>query len=253
MTAPAYLAAPVLAMSAFMIGATLLGLNRALLRISWSDKRRSWVLWAAAVLLIGWFAVSMALTLVGAYEGALDRPPSVQYGFLVPVAIAAVLIWRSDTVAHIVDAVPQHWLIGVQVTRALGSVFLVLYAAGQMPGLFAFPAALGDLAVAGLAPVVAYAAARDPEGSAKRIAAWNLLGIADFVAAFAAGIATGSSPLQVAAFDNPNGLIDVYPLALIPVFLVPLWTILHIVSLTKLRRAAAQRQQPRNATAERSA
>jgi hypothetical protein len=251
MTAPGYLPALVLGMSIFMIAATLYGLNRALLRASWPDGRRAWVVRAAAVLLLGWFAIALALALVGTFTGVPGRPPTIQYGFVVPVAIAALLIWRSDTVAGIIDAVPQHWLIGVQATRALGATFLVLYAGGLMPGLFALPAGLGDLAVAGLAPLVAYAAARDPQGSAQwtnlRIAGWNLLGIADFIIAFAAGIATGNSPLQVAAFDNPNALIDIYPLVLIPVFLVPLWTILHIVSLTKLRRAAAQGQRQGNA------
>ena len=247
MTAPAYLPVLVLGMSILMIAATLYGLNRALLRASWPDGHRLWVLRGAAALLIAWFAISLALALVGAFEGVPGRPPTIQYGFLVPVAIAALLLWRSDTVGRIIDAVPQQWLIGVQATRALGATFLVLYASGLMPGLFAFPAGLGDLAVAGLAPAVAYAAASDPHGSARRIAAWNLLGIADFIVAFAAGIATGNSPLQIAAFDNPNALIDIYPLVLIPVFLVPLWTILHIVSLTKLRRAAAQGQRQSNA------
>jgi hypothetical protein len=241
MTAPAYLPALVLGMSIFMIAATLFGLYRALLRASWPDRRRTRVLRAAAALLIGWFAVALALALVGAFEGVPGRVPTIQYGFVVPVALAALVLWRSETVRRIVDAVPQQWLIGVQVTRALGSTFLVLYAAGLMPGLFAFPAGLGDLAVAGLAPFVAAAAARDPQGNSRRIAAWNLLGIADFIVAFAAGIATGNSPLQIAGFDNPNTLIDIYPLVLIPVFLVPLWTILHIASLAKLRGAAAER------------
>jgi hypothetical protein len=230
-------------MSIFMTAATLYGLNRALQRASWPDARRMWVVRSAAVLLIAWFAVALTLALVDAFKGVPGRAPTIQYGFLVPVALAALLIWRSETVAGIIDAVPQQWLIGAHVTRALGSIFLVLYAAGQMPALFAIAAGLGDLAVAGLAPFVAYAAARDPQGSdastRARITGWNLLGIADFIVAFAAGIATGSSPLQVAAFDHPNTLIDIYPLVLIPVFLVPLWTILHIVSLTKLRRAVA--------------
>src|SRR5262245_33474242 len=120
MTAPAYLSVLVLGMSAFMMGATLFGLNRALLRLSWPDARRTRVLRVAAVLLVGWFAVSLALALMGAFEGVPGRPPTIQYGFLVPVALAAVLIWRSDTAASIIDAVPQHWLIGVQATRALG-------------------------------------------------------------------------------------------------------------------------------------
>jgi hypothetical protein len=242
-TTPAYLPILVLGMSMLMMAATLYGLSQALQRAAWSEALRAGVVRAAAVLLIGWFALALALALVGAFEGVPGRPPTIQYGFLVPVAIAAVLIWRSDMVAGIIDAVPQHWLIGVQGTRVLGAIFLVLYAAGQMPALFAVPASLGDLAVAGLAPLVAYAAARDPHASdpstRARITGWNLLGIADFIVAFAAGLATGNSPLQVAAFDNPNALIDIYPLVLIPVFLVPLWTILHIVSLTKLRRAVA--------------
>ncbi len=241
MTDPVYLPALVLAMSVFMIAATLFGLNRALLRASWPDGRRVWVLRAAGVLLVSWLAVALALALVGVYEGARDRPPTIQYGFLIPIAIAAAMIWRSDTVARIIDAVPQHWLVGVQVTRVLGATFLVLYAAGLMPGLFAIPAGFGDVAVAGLAPFVAYAAARDPRGSAGAIAAWNLLGVADFLVAFAAGFATGLSPLQLAAFDNPNTLIAAFPLVLIPVYLVPLWTILHIVSLTKLHRATGDR------------
>src|SRR5262245_11108387 len=241
MTAPVYLPGLVLGMGIFMTGATLFGLNRALLGASWPDHRRTWVLRAAAVVLIGWLAAALALALVGTFEGVPGRAPTIQFGFLVPVAIAGLLLWRSVTARQIVDAVPQHWLIGVQVTRALGATFLVLYAAGLMPGLFAFPAGLGDLAVASLAPIVAYAAAPDPRGSTRRIAAWNLLGIADFIVAFAAGIATGNSPLQIAAFDKPNSLIDIYPLVLIPVFLVPLWTIFHMASLTKLRRAAAER------------
>jgi hypothetical protein len=153
-------------------------------------------------------------------------------------------------VARIIDAVPQHWLVGVQVTRALGGIFFPLCVAGLMAGLFAIPAGVGDLATAVLAPVAAYAAARDPRGSAGTVLAWNVLGIADFVVATATGFATAPSPLQLAAFDNPNSLIGAFPLVLIPVYLVPLWTILHIASLVKLRRAAVQ--TPRSAVPERA-
>src|ERR1700704_3949936 len=31
---------------------------------------------------------------------------------------------------------PQHWLVGVQLYRALGVIFLILYATGKLPGLF---------------------------------------------------------------------------------------------------------------------
>ena len=99
-----------------------------------------------------------------------------------------------------------------------------------MPGLFALPAGLGDVLVTGLAPVVAWAHARNPRSSTGLVAAWNILGITDFVVAIITGFATGPSPLQLAAFDNPNVLIAQFPLVLIPTFLVPLWTVLHIAS-----------------------
>jgi len=251
MTAPAYLSILVLGTSIVMIAATLFGLHLALVRAGWPADERAAVVRTAAVLLIGWFAVALALATLGVYEGAPDRLPTIPFGIFVPIAIGALLIWRSRTVARMIDAVPQHWLIGTHVTRALGATFLVLYAAGLMPGLFAVPAGLGDLAVVALAPIVAYASARDPQASAGAVVAWNVLGLGDFLVAIGSGFATGPSSLQMAAFDNPNTLIAAFPLVLIPVYLVPLWTILHIASLAKVRRSAQAVPQSSSVAASR--
>lgn len=239
MTAQAYLSVLVLGASVAMIAATLFGLNRALVRADWPARERVRVMQATAVVVIAWFAVAAGLAWIGAFEGAADRPPTIQFGILIPIAVGALLIWRSPTASRIIDAVSQQWLIGVHAFRALGAIFLVLYVGGMMPGLFALPAGLGDVLVTGLAPVVAWAHARNPRSSTGLVAVWNILGITDFVVATVMGFATGPSPLQLAAFDNPNILIAQFPLVLIPTFLVPLWTVLHIASLTKLRRVGA--------------
>jgi hypothetical protein len=68
----------------------------------------------------------------------------------------------SRAQSRIIDAVPQHWLFGVQLYRALGVIFLILYGTGKLPGAFAWPAGLGDTLVGILAPVVAVAYARAP-------------------------------------------------------------------------------------------
>jgi hypothetical protein len=237
MTAPAYLFVLVPAVSVAAIVVMLLGLSRALSRADWPTGERARTVRAAAMLLFGWFGLTALLAWAGAFEGAADRLPTIPFGILVPIAVGWLLIWGSPTMSRIVDAVPQQWLIGLHMFRALGATFLFLYAAGSMPGLFALPAGIGDLAVVGLAPFVAWAYVRNPGANAGRVAAWNVLGIADFVVAIATGFATGPSPLQLAAFDTPNTLITQLPLVLIPTFLVPLWTVLHIASLTKLRRA----------------
>ena len=41
------------------------------------------------------------------------------------------------------------------------------------------------------------------------------------------------------AFERPNELISMFPLVLIPTFLVPLAILLHIISLIQLGRATA--------------
>jgi len=134
--------------------------------------------------------------------------------------------------------VPQHWLIGVQLYRALGVIFLILYGTGKLPGAFAWPAGLGDTLVGILAPVVAVAYARAPHKNADMVSAWNLFGLADLVVAVTAGFLTSPSPFQLFAFDLPSELVSQFPLVLVPVFLVPVSVLLHLASLTKLRRDA---------------
>ena len=236
MSGPTYLPYYVLASSATIIAALLFGVRRSLEQTTWSNPDQRRTLAVAAAVLVGWFAMTSILGLVGLYVAVADRIPTIQYGILLPILIGGVLIARSSAVGRVLDTVPLQWLTGVQVYRALGGIFLVLYEAGQLPGLFAWPAGLGDVLVGVLAPVVAIAYARGPAENGVLVAAWNIFGIADLILAVACGFATSPSPLQLAAFDRPNELITAFPLVLIPTFLVPVSVLLHIVSMAKLRR-----------------
>ena len=66
--------------------------------------------------------------------------------------------------------------------------------------------------------------------------AWNLFGIADLIVAVATGFLSSPSRLQMFAFAAPDGLIGAFPLAMIPVFLVPLSILLHLASFKKLQQ-----------------
>jgi hypothetical protein len=61
------------------------------------------------------------------------------------------------------------------------------------------------------------------------------LGIADLVIAVTMGFLTSPSPLQLASFDRPSVLIAIFPLSLIPVYMVPLSILLHLASLHHLQ------------------
>ena len=166
-----------------------------------------------------------------------------------PILIGMFLIWRSDTVARLIDAVPQEWLVGVQLYRALGVIFLILFATGKLPGLFAWPAGMGDIAMGLLAPVVGFAYARAPRDAAGLVRAWNVFGILDLVVAVTTGFMTAPSLLQPIHVEPSSDLMTVLPMVLIPVFLVPLSIMLHLASLAKLHRTTMLWFMPRRTQA----
>ena len=241
MTIPTYLPYYVLIGTIAIIATILFGLRNALAKAVWSKHERATAFRFSAVILIGWFLLAFALGLAGAYQAAPDRIPTIQYGIFIPFLIGAWLIWWSPGVGRIIDAVPLTWIVGVQLYRALGVIFLILYATDNMPGLFAWPAGVGDITVGLLAPVVALAYARDPQRNAGRVTTWNVLGILDLVVAIATGFIT--SPSTLFSYEPPNELIAIFPLVLIPIYLVPLSLLLHLASLAKLHGWLANRSK----------
>ena len=250
MAIPVYLPYYVLAGSVGIVAAILLGLRRALSMAGWSSRDQGRAARISAVILFGWFGAAIALGSLGVYRGGSDRVPTIQYGLLVPILIGALLILRSSTLARVLDAVPQHWLIGVQSYRVLGIIFLVLYGAGKLPGVFAWPAGLGDVLVGVLAPVVALTYARGPRDNADLVSAWNIFGIVDLIVAVTTGFTSSPSPFQLFAFDRPNELISAFPLVLIPTYLVPVSVLLHLASLAKLHRTVRQMETQRSMCSE---
>lgn len=234
MTIPTYLPYSVIGGCFAVIAAILFGFHRALSRIGGFPDSHNRIMQSFTAVIIGWFIAALALALSGAYHATADRIPTIQYGLFVPIIAGMLLLYRSSTVRRLLDAIPQHWLIGIQVFRILGVTFLVLHASGMLPGLFAWPAGLGDILVGVLAPAVAFAYARAPRENRTLVYAWNILGLADLAVAVGMGLMTSPSPLQLFAFDHPNELISIFPLVLIPTFLVPLSVLLHLASLFKL-------------------
>jgi hypothetical protein len=148
------------------------------------------------------------------------------------------LLWRSELARRILDVVPQSWIVVVQLYRALGVVFLILYAGGQLPALFAWPAGVGDIAVGLSAPFVALAYARAPHENSGAVRAWNLLGILDLTVAVTMGFLTSPSAIAPIVVHPSSELVTLFPLVMVPVYVVPLSIMLHLASLAKLHRGA---------------
>src|SRR4029077_21227511 len=179
MTIPTYLPYFVLAGTAATLIAIPYGLNRALADADWSTPDRTRTLLVSAVILVGWLVAAITLGAMGVYDVNASGIPTIQYGILLQILIGVLMIWRSETAKRIIDAVPQEWLVGVQLYRALGVIFLIPYATGRLPSLLAWPAGIGDIAIGLLAPIAGLAYARAPRKATGLVAAWNVFGILD--------------------------------------------------------------------------
>lgn len=138
----------------------------------------------------------------------------------------------------------QHWLIGLQLWRAIGGLFLVEMARGNLPGIFVYPAGVGDLIVAALAGVVLwrYRKSTIPPAAVLLVAG---VGLADFAGAFFFGFFSSDGPQQLFTPTTPNNVL-LYPTGMIPLFLVPYAIAFHTLSLLELRRStiASYADQP---------
>ena len=158
-----------------------------------------------------------------------DRTPAKQVGR----ALLRSKHW-SARFQEFVMSLDLRILTVAQTWRVGGIVFLILYQHGALPGVFAIPAGWGDMAIGITAPVVAWYWKR-PFPS-KTFIVWNVLGSLDLVMAVSLGVLASATPVGVLAGDVTTRLMGRFPLSLIPTFFVPLLLILHLISLSRVRR-----------------
>lgn len=163
----------------------------------------------------------------------------------IPVALFLTAYALSAPVRRFVLAQDLRTLTMMQHWRVVGFAFLALYAFGALPGLFAWPAGLGDVAIGLAATIIVARMDRDPDyARSPGFLRFHLLGLFDFVVAFVTvGLAAGGFPGLIA-----NGVtsapMDVWPLNLFPSFMVPAFIILHLAVLLKVRHLRRTAREP---------
>ncbi|HHL22876.1 MAG TPA: hypothetical protein ENJ52_15300 [Aliiroseovarius sp.] len=219
-------------LTAAAIGLMTLGATRAGL----AQGRAAWALGGLAALLALWFVAMGPL----ARARLLLPPPTITDPptALMPLIGGAALLWAlgrfTATGRAILGGLDQRHLIGFQVFRVMGGLFLLGWALGEIPWQFALPAGLGDI-WAGFAAMAALGALnRSAPDARARVLRANVIGLADFAVAVAIGLITSEGFLHLLARDAPN-IINLYPLALFPAFFVPLFIAFHLFSLAALR------------------
>ena len=193
------------------------------------SRRWRWMI-GSGVVLAAWLVAVVLIAGNGLLDGG-GRPPPVLVALLTTLA-AGYLLLLSGTFREIIARIPPHWLIAIQTFRVLGGVFLVRYLEGQLPGVFAIPAGVGDVLTGLFAPLVAYWWVAGKPYARRAAIAWNLFGMADLI----------NAVLISALIGGVAGGIG-FPLVLIPAYAVPRAFLVHSYSLIGLLRepVAAQR------------
>jgi hypothetical protein len=221
-------------------GAIMVGLWVGLSRTG-LDRRSRVATWLAVMVPFSlWLVAVWWLAVAGAFR---PRPglPALPIAIWVPVLVGLAALTRSRRVAMVLDATPPSWLIGLQLYRVLGGIFLLGWARGTLSGVFALPAGIGDMTVGLLALPVAYYLRSGAKGGHAAAVAWNVLGLLDFAIAVGIGTLSAPGPLQLIVPNPPNLLLGTFPTVLVPAFAVPSSIILHGLSLWQLRRIVRRR------------
>jgi hypothetical protein len=198
-----------------------------------------WLVIAAALTV--WLATVWDLAINGVFQsdpGVVVRAPALPVAIFFPLLIGLPILLLSKRIGSLLDAMPPSWLIGVQLYRILGGIFLVRWIGGELPAVFALPAGIGDLLVGVMALPVALSVAYGMPNARSSAVAWNILGILDLAIAVTMGALTTPGPLQLITPDHPNLLIATFPTVMTPAFAVPSSILLHALSLRQLRRLA---------------
>jgi len=197
---------------------------------------------ALAGIIAIWFAAA-------AFIGAEHLLPNTGADLIAPIALTVfvpvmaflALYLISDSFRRFVLAQDIETLTMLQHWRVIGFAFLPLYFYGALPGLFAWPAGLGDVALGLAAPLVILRLRRDPAyATSSGLVRYQYLGLLDFVVAFATvGLSSGAYP-ALTSDGLTSAAMDVWPLNMFPSFMVPIFIILHLTVLLKVRALRRQ-------------
>src|SRR5215468_4709682 len=168
--------------------------------------------------------------------GALSNPLTVLAMFGTPLATTAALVFAIPATRRVFSAVPLPLLVGLNVIRLGGVLFVLLAFAGRLSGPFPYLAGWGDFVTGVLAIPVAWSAAGEMRVRDRLIVVWNTFGMLDLIVAVTLGlISRNGSPLQLIHAGVGTAARQDLPWAFVPTVLVPFFLIAHAAIFARMR------------------
>src|SRR5215813_5229405 len=203
------------------------------------NTKRSSVRSVVFVALAVWFGFVFFLGSRGVFVAPPGSPPlPIFFGVAIPLTLFFAAYFGLKSFRGFILGADLRFVAAIQAWRWGGLGFLSLYANGILPGLFALPAGLGDMAIGFSAPWIVLSLVRNPLfAGSRRFVIWNILGITDFVVAVAAAtLASGAFPgINTLIGNVTSSPMTRLPLVLILAFMVPFFTMLHLTVVLRAR------------------
>src|SRR5262249_29424995 len=177
--------------------------------------------------------VGLAGAVAGA--GALSNPVRFLIMFGTPLVAGAAIVFGLPAARRAFGAIPLPVLIGLNVFRLGGILFVLLAFEGRLSGPFPYSAGLGDVVTGALAIPIAWLAASGTKPRDRLVLMWNTFGMVDLIFAVALGtISRNGSPLQLIHAGVGSEAMATLPWAFVPMALVPFFLIVHGVIFARL-------------------
>jgi hypothetical protein len=185
-------------------------------------------------LIAAWFIFAMSASALHLFKTDPEVPP-LALGLAVLIPLVVFVLWFATSAGfrQFALSLNPRTLTFVHSWRIAGFTFLVLYAAGLLPGVFALPAGWGDIAIGATAPFAAIKLANF--GRRRSFIVWQTLGIFDLVTA----VILGTTARWISPNEGATAIMTVLPMSLIPTFAVPLLIMLHVVCIAQARQWTA--------------
>lgn len=199
-------------------------------------------------------AAALWLTLMITIAAAGGFAPGVVRGFPAPlfafVAFLALLFGAWFRIPQFRDALlslPLGALVGLNIVRLGGIMFVLLAAQNRLSEPFASVAGYGDMLVGALAIPLALMTLRREDAAPRWTGAWNALGATDLVVAITlASLSAPGTPFRVFTDGQGTTVMTGLPWIVVPTLLVPVYFLIHFavaVRLTAARAPSARAQR----------
>jgi hypothetical protein len=187
-------------------------------------------------LLLLWGGLIISLAEADAFRQTPGLPPIRVIGAIVVPVLAGITLWRFSPRFR---AWTETWdlgaLVAMQTFRVAGAVFLFFWWIGSLPMIFAWVAALGDIAVGVFAVGTTLAVSRQSAGWKDSVKRLTVFGIADFATVLVTATLSAEGRLLHFAGQPLPSAMQAMPMIMIPGFLVPIFILLLLLQWQRVR------------------